>query len=227
MSFHSSPFLSPEAALCIQTVLSPVSVGRRQAARHTTLTRTPVGSNPTGPVGGYRSYRCVSGGENIGKARSYEIIEYRKKIMDELCTNSEILKLLDAADTGDPGAVIPFNKAYPYEYVPEEDAEPGRLICFDIQSGIDSKNKTLKELTVMFFAGCHQDAAQYTKDGSTLLWYDRAVCALEEVFGGQSKLGVGKAEFVSNVPYSPQKKIKGRKLTLKIFDFNDGRKYGR
>ena len=38
----------------------------------------------------------------MGRGRSYEIIEYRKKIITELCSSNEILKLLRCEDEENP-----------------------------------------------------------------------------------------------------------------------------
>ena len=63
-----------------------------------------------------RWLRRSNGGDWLGKARSYEVIEYRKKIMAELCKSEDILKLLDASDIKHPEDMLPFSKIYPHEY---------------------------------------------------------------------------------------------------------------
>lgn len=163
----------------------------------------------------------------MGKARSYEVIEYRKKIMNELCRDNEILKLFDAIDIEHPEDVLPYSKIYPHEYIPETVTKTERFICFDMRADIDIRNKTLKELTIWFFISCHQDVVPYFEDGRSFLWYDKVVCALDEIFSDQNKLGIGKMELTTNTPYYPQQKFKGRQLTFKVFDFYNGRKYGK
>lgn len=163
----------------------------------------------------------------MGKSRSYEVIEYRKKIMDKLCRDKEILKLLDADDTKYPEDTLPYSKIYPHEYVPETITDTRRLICFDISATLDTKNNTLKDMIIYFFISCHQDVVPYFEEGRSFLWYDKVVCALEEIFTDQQGiLGVGKIEFLSNKPYYPQQKFKGRLLTFQVSDFYNGRKYG-
>ncbi len=163
----------------------------------------------------------------MGKARSYEIVEYRKKIMNELCRSDEIIKLLDEEKSKYPEEMLPFSKIYPHEYIPETVTETMRFICFDIKADLDVKNKTLKEMTVWFFISCHQDVVPYFEDGRSFLWYDKVVCTIDELFTDQNKLGVGKMQLMSNTPYYPQQKFKGRQLTFKVFDFYNGEKYGK
>lgn len=163
----------------------------------------------------------------MGKSRSYEIIEYRKKIQHDICTDPEILKLLGESESTYPEDTIPFHKVYPHEYIPETITKTERYINFDIRADIDRKNKTLKNLTIWFFVMCHQDIVPYFEDGRTFLWYDCAVCALDNLFTDKNPFGIGKMELVSNIPYCPQQVFKGRQLTFTIFDFYNGAKYGR
>lgn len=163
----------------------------------------------------------------MGKARSYEVIEYRKKIMAELCKSKEILKLLDASDIKHPEDILPFSKIYPHEFIPETIKETERLICFEMRADLDIRNKTLKELTIWFFISCHQSAVPYFENGRSFLWYDQVVCAIDGLFSDQNKLGIGKMELQSNAPYYPQQKFKGRQLTFKVFDFYNGERYGK
>ena len=164
----------------------------------------------------------------MGKARSYEVIEYRKKIMDKLCRDKEVLKLLGASDMEHPEDVLPYSQFYPHEYIPETITETERFICFDISATNDPKNNTLKDLMIYFFISCHQDVVPYFENGRSFLWYDKVVCALEEIFTDQQGIfGVGKIEFLSNKPYYPQQKFKGRQLQFHVFDFYNGRKYGK
>ena len=164
----------------------------------------------------------------MGKARSYEVIEYRKKIMDKLCRDNEILKLIGASDMEHPEDILPYSQFYPHEYIPETITETERLICFDISATNDPKNNTLKDLMIYFFISCHQDVVPYFEDGRSFLWYDKVVCALEEIFTDQQGIfGVGKIEFLSNKPYYPQQKFKGRQLIFTVKDFTDGLKYGK
>lgn len=163
----------------------------------------------------------------MGKARSYEIVEYRKKIQNALCTDPEILKLLGESGSDHPEDTIPFHKVFPHEYIPEVVTKTEKFINFEIRADHNPKNKTLKNLTIWFFVFCHQDVVPYFEDGRMFLWYDAVVCALDNLFTDQNPFGIGDLELVSNVPYCPEKVFKGRQLTFTIFDFYNGAKYGK
>lgn len=163
----------------------------------------------------------------MGKARSYEIIEYRKKIMDQLCKSQEIIKLLGCENEEYPEDIIPYNYSFPHEYIPGTQQEVKRFINFEISAAIDYRNNTFKDLSIYFFVVCHEDSIRYMENGRNYLWYDKAVCELDNIFCEKNVLGVGKTALASNTPYCPQKNYKGRMLKFVVKDFNNGLKYGK
>lgn len=68
---------------------------------------------------------------------------------------------------------------------------------------------------------------KYKEKGITYLWYDKATCELDNIFGDSNILGVGKTTLTSNMPYCPQNKFKGRLLKFSVKDFNNGLKNGK
>ena len=109
----------------------------------------------------------------MGKARSYEIIEYRNKIMAQICMSSELVKLLGCADEEYPEDIIPYKWSFPHEYVPDTITTTDRFVNYEISATIDSKNDTFKDLTIYFFVVCHEDVIRYKEKGRTYLWYDK------------------------------------------------------
>ena len=147
--------------------------------------------------------------------------------MTEICTSEEIVKLLGCENEEQPEEVIPYKWSFPHEYIPDTITKTDRFINFEISATIDTKNNVYKDLTIYFFVVCHEDAIRY-KDGlNTYLWYDKATCELDNIFCEKNILGVGETVLVSNVPYCPQQKFKGRLLKFIVKDFNNGLKYGK
>lgn len=163
----------------------------------------------------------------IGKSRSYEIIEYRKQIERELCTSSEIIKLLGCENEEYPEDVIPYKYSFPHEYIPDTQDKTNKYINYDISAEIDPKNNVYKNLTIYFYIVCHEDIIQYEEKGIKYLWYDKAACELNNIFCEKNVLGIGKTLLTSNTPYAPQQKFKGRLLKFVVKDFNNGLKYGK
>ena len=147
--------------------------------------------------------------------------------MTEICTSEEIVKLLGCENEEQPEEVIPYKWSFPHEYIPDTITQTARFINCEISATIDPKNNVYKDLTIYFFVVCHEDAIRY-KDGlNTYLWYDKATCELDNIFCEKNILGVGETVLVSNVPYCPQQKFKGRLLKFIVKDFNNGLKYGK
>ena len=147
--------------------------------------------------------------------------------MSEICQSKEIVKLLGCENEEQPEEVIPYKWSFPHEYIPDTITKTDRFINFEISATIDPKNNVYKDLTIYFFVVCHEDAIRY-KDGlNTYLWYDKATCELDNIFCEKNILGVGETVLVSNVPYCPQQKFKGRLLKFIVKDFNNGLKYGK
>lgn len=159
----------------------------------------------------------------MGKSRSYEIIEYRKKILQEICKSEELVKLLGCENEEYPEDILPYKWVFPHEFIPETITKTERYVNFEVSAILDPKNNTYKDLTIYFFVFCHEDVIEY----KGTLWYDRVVCELDDIFCETNVLGVGKTYLVSNVPYSPQNKFKGRLLKFSVKDFNNGLKNGK
>lgn len=163
----------------------------------------------------------------MGKARSYEIIEYRKKIIAEICKSKELIKLLGCENEEYPEDVLPYQWVFPHEFIPEARTNTEKFINFEISANIDPRNNVYKDLSIYFFVVCHEEVVRYSDNSREYLWYDKAVCELDNIFCEKDILGVGKTTLVSNTPYCPQQKFKGRLLKFVVKDFNNGLKYGK
>lgn len=127
--------------------------------------------------------------------------------------------------------MIPYKYSFPHEYIPSLEGETTKLtkkfINYEISANIDPYNNTFKDLTIYFFVVCHEDIIRYEENGRNYLWYDRAVCELDNLFCEKNVLGIGKTKLISNIPYAPQMKYKGRLLKFVVKDFTNGLKYGK
>ena len=139
----------------------------------------------------------------------------------------ELVKLLGCADEEYPEDIIPYKWSFPHEYIPDTTTVTGRYINYEISATIDPKNNVFKDLTIYFFVVCHEDVIRYKEEGRSYLWYDKAVCELDNIFSENNILGIGEMMLISNVPYCPQQKFKGRLLKFVVKDFNNGLKNGK
>lgn len=163
----------------------------------------------------------------MGKARSYEIVEYRKKIMTAICKSKELIKLLGCENEKYPEDIIPYKWSFPHEYIPDTITETDRFINFEISATLDSRNNVYKDLLIYFFVVCHENVIKYKDNGINYLWYDKVTCELDNMFSEKNVFGVGETNLISNTPYCPQNKFKGRLLKFSVKDFYNGLKYGK
>lgn len=163
----------------------------------------------------------------MGKSRSYEIIEYRNKIMMEICKSEELVKLLGCEKEEYPEDVIPWKWSFPHEYIPGVITKTDRFINYEINATLDERNNVYKDLSIYFYVVCHQDVIRYKEKGKTYLWYDKVACVLDNIFCEKNILGVGETKLLYNRPYFPKQEFKGRLLAFQVKDFNNGLKYGK
>ena len=161
----------------------------------------------------------------MGKSRSYEIKEYRNKILVEICKSENLIQLLGLTNEEYPEDILPYKYVFPHEYVPDTITKTDRFINFEISATIDNRNNVFKDMTIYIFVVGHEDVVKDKKYGG--LWYDTATCELDNIFCENNILGVGETTLVSNKPYCPQQKFKGRLLTFVVKDFNNGLKNGK
>ena len=163
----------------------------------------------------------------MGKSRSYEIIEYRKRIISEICKNKELVKLLGCENEENPAKAIPWKWVFPHEHVPDVVTKTERFINFDIDAELDYRNNVFKNLTITFFILCHTDIIRYSDNGRECLWYDKVVCELDNLFTENDFLGVGKIALTGDYRYVPKYEFRGRRVVFVVKDFTNGLKYGK
>lgn len=147
--------------------------------------------------------------------------------MSEICKSKELVKLLRCENEEYPEDVIPYKWSFPHEYIPDTIIETDKFINFEISATLDTRNNVYKDLTIYFFVVCHEAVIRYKENGINYLWYDKVTCELDNIFCEKNVLGVGITSLVSNTPYCPQNKFKGRLLKFTVKDFNNGLKYGK
>lgn len=180
----------------------------------------------------------------MGRARSHEFMEYVSVIMNKICENERLVRLLTPDDEEvpkNPKQYLPYKYVLPYELVTSTLTEQGRFLGFEISSAYDDRQKVYKDMTIDFFVICHRDKIKYPDPdmkGYYRRWYDLVVCELDDMFCGDGdkaigigEIGVGKMVMKSNEPYfvsyAREIPMKGRTIQMVVKDFYDGKKYGK
>ncbi|MBQ0036425.1 MAG: hypothetical protein KBT35_05865 [Firmicutes bacterium] len=183
----------------------------------------------------------------MARCRSYENIEYKEKILDAICSNEKLVRLLTPDNINidedfDPTEVLPFKYLMPYDLIVGTQTEVNRYISFDVKSSRDLRNKVLKNMTITFNIICHNTLIKYNdflaykdRKGHYSCWWDWVICELDEMFCGERgidlEFGIGKFEIVNNEPYfvsyAREIPFSGRTLTIVCKEFTSLDKYGK
>ncbi len=174
----------------------------------------------------------------MGRCRSHEFMEYRGRIMDSICTNERLIRLLTPDDFNEliSPSDLPYKFVFPYELITGTQTKKQRFIGFDISAKPNVFNHTFKDMVLDFFIICDENLIAYPDPdikGYTRCWYDLVVCELEEMFLGDNPIdiGVGKFEFKSNEPYfvsyAREIPFKGRTWSIEVNEWMNGKKYGK
>ena len=180
----------------------------------------------------------------MGRARSHEFMEYVSVIMNSICENERLVRLLTPETEEvpkNPKQYLPYKYLLPYELVTKTLTERARFLGFEISASYDDRQKVYKDMTIDFFVISHQDLIKYPDPdmpGYNRRWYDLVVCELDDMFCGDGEnsfksgdLGIGKITMKSNQPYfvSYAREIpyKGRTISFKLDEWCNGKKYGK
>lgn len=185
----------------------------------------------------------------MGWKRSHEIIEYKEKIINAICNNPKLVRLLapDAIsniddEDFDAFETISYKYLLPYTFIPGTQTEVGRYLMFSPIFSSNNKNKTLKNMTITFTIICHNSIIRYDdkklypeRKGHYSCWWDLVLCELDEIFCGEESdkldFGVGKFEISyikdADISYAREIPYIGIEVTIKNKDFTDGYSYGK
>lgn len=193
----------------------------------------------------------------MGRARSAEFMEYVSVIMNAICKNDRLVRLLTPDEEEvpkNPKQYLPYKYLLPYELVTGTLTERARFLGFEISATYDDRQKVYKDMTIDFFVVSHQELINYPDPdmpGYYRRWYDLVVCELDDMFCSDNKetrnvetgklikaeslksgeIGIDKMVMKTNEPYfvSYAREIpyKGRHLEFKLNDFVKGDKYGK
>lgn len=183
----------------------------------------------------------------MGWKRSHEVIEYKEKIINSICNNPNLVRLLtpdsiDIDEDYDSLESLPYKYLLPYNYVPDTQTEVGRFLMFTPTFSSYNRNKTLKNMTITFTILSHNSIIQYDdkrvypeRKGHHSCWWDLVLCELDEMFCGEDfeklDFGVGKFEIThireAEISYAREIPYVGIEVTIKNKDFTDGFSYGK
>ena len=176
-----------------------------------------------------------------------ELFDYKNKLMKDICTSEEIVRLVKDRNTVTlPATDLIYTQIFPYEFVPETVDKAKTFICFDVDI-INVPNSTYYYPALYIWVFTHKsnmrigtgefidpESGETTVNDDPVLGCDGSILSgirtdmiaaeLDKILNGNRTYGLGTLDLYSVHRFSPSDEYLGRVLTYSAMDFNrDGR----
>lgn len=145
-----------------------------------------------------------------------EFYDYKNKLMGDLLTNPEIVRLIDDDIKIEHAPSLMYSRVFPYEYVPETVENGYTFVCadVDIQS---SPNKTYLFPVLYIWIFTHKSKLRLPEGGVRT---DKLCSEVCKAINGSLKYGLGELHLYSAKRFAPMTDFQGKVLTFHTKDFN-------
>lgn len=145
-----------------------------------------------------------------------EFFDYKNKLMEDLLTNPEIVKLLDKDLDFKNAKSLAYTHVFPYEYIPETVEEAKTFICFDVDVQ-ESINKTFLLPTLYVWVFSHKSKLHMTEGG---VLTDKLTSEISKAINGSRFYGLGELDLYSVRRFAPVTDYQGKVMTFHAKEFN-------
>ena len=146
-----------------------------------------------------------------------EFFDYKNQLMEDILTNSELVKLLvDDDNVMEDASVLAYKTVFPFEYIPKTVQDGSTFICFDVDiQKAQSKTFLLPTLYVWVFS--HRSRLRLPGGGVRT---DKVCSEICKTINGSREYGLGELELHSVKRFAPMTDYQGKVLTFYAKDFN-------
>lgn len=145
-----------------------------------------------------------------------EFYDYKNRLMEDLLTNEEIVRLIDEDVSVDNAVSLAYNRVFPTEYVPDTVEHGNTYICFDVDIQ-KSVNKTYLLPTLYIWVFTHKSKLRLTEGGVRT---DKLVSEIAKEINGSRFYGLGELELYSVKRFAPMTDFQGKVMTFYAKEFN-------
>lgn len=145
-----------------------------------------------------------------------EFFDYKNKLMEDLLTNSEIVKLLDDSVELKNAKQLAYTHVFPYEYIPDTVEEAKTFICFDVDVQ-ESINKTFLLPTLYIWVFSHKSKLRLLEGG---VQTDKLASEIAKAINGSRFYGLGELDLYSVKRFTPVTDYQGKVMTFHAKEFN-------
>ena len=145
-----------------------------------------------------------------------EFFDYKNKLMEDLLTNPEIVKLLDNSVELKNAKQLAYTHVFPYEYIPDTVEEAKTFICFDVDVQ-ESINKTFLLPTLYIWVFSHKSKLRLLEGG---VQTDKLASEIAKAINGSRFYGLGELDLYSVQRFTPVTDYQGKVMTFHAKEFN-------
>lgn len=153
---------------------------------------------------------------------SYEIVEYKRKIMRMLIDSDRIVDLVDYANKTEDSGDLLYENIFPYNRVPETEQEESVYICVmvDIPSAY-VKNDIARNITIRFRVYAHERLMKVKGESGDRI--DLLSAAIDELLNEKLDFGFGPLGISANTEHVYDSRHHYRELIFRTVALNSKR----
>lgn len=153
-----------------------------------------------------------------------EFFYYKNQLMEDLLTNSEIVKLLcDGKDEGVQPEELVYTQVFPFEYIPDTIEHGQTFICCDVDIQ-KSVNKTFLVPDLYVWVFTHKSKLRLSEGGVRT---DRLCAEIAKAINGSRYYGLGELDLYSVKRFAPIADYQGKVMLFRAQEFNRATPSGR
>jgi hypothetical protein len=145
-----------------------------------------------------------------------EFFDYKNKLMEDLLTNEEIVRLLSDTVPVQDAESLAYKQVFPCEYVPDTVQDGKTFICFDVDVQ-ESLNKTFLLPTLYIWVFTHRSKLRLPEGGVRT---DKLCSEICEAINGSRMYGLGELNLYSVKRFAPMTDYQGKVMAFHAKDFN-------
>lgn len=145
-----------------------------------------------------------------------EFFDYKNKLMEDLLTNPEVVKLLDDSVEMRNASSLAYTQVFPYEYIPDTVEHAKTFICFDVDVQ-ESINKTFLLPTLYIWVFSHKSKLRLLEGG---VQTDKLASEIAKAINGSRFYGLGELDLYSVKRFTPVTDYQGKVMTFHAKEFN-------
>lgn len=147
-----------------------------------------------------------------------EFFDYKNKMMEDLITNPEIVKLMnnECVTSENPSDMI-YTQIFPYEYIPDIVDDAKTFICFDVDIQ-KSINKTFLIPTIYLWVFTHKTLLNLSNGDGVRT--DKLCSEIAKTIDGSRYYGLGELNLSSVKRFAPTENYQGKVMVFQTQEYN-------